>query len=239
MLLPLPCCPAGFSVWGIASQAKNDLLYKFMNVTLPVLDLSACPKSFCAANTTAGAPIVVPSGNSTLAAYGQCGGAGGECAKWGFCDDRPFPAYSCLSGWSCQRQHRWYYQCLPATGLIPSATGCDFSAFGEPLATMMSGLGMICTLKSGLMSFALNPLAVPKMIDPFAMLQVFNGAYVGGLAAVEGRRCLGGAACMGVMALSPCLLLHPLLQADASCTLPFSSRPAPSPLHPTPSPTHT
>jgi hypothetical protein len=47
--------------------------------------------------------------------------------------------------------------------------------FGEPIATMMKGMGMICSLKNGLMSFALNPTYTPQIIDPFAMLQIFSG----------------------------------------------------------------
>lgn len=162
---------AGFSVWGIASLKKTDLFnFNFLNISMPVLGLAACPASFCNNTTPSTA-------NNTVPAYGQCGGAGGECAKYGYCDDRSFPGYKCTAGWSCQRQHRWYYQCLPATGVLPSVTGCDFSAFGEPIATMMSGLGMICTLKSGLMTFALDTLKAPKAIDPFAMLQVFSGKF--------------------------------------------------------------
>jgi hypothetical protein len=40
---------------------------------------------------------------------------------------------------------------------------------------MMKGMGMICSLKNGLMSFALNPTYTPQIIDPFAMLQLFSG----------------------------------------------------------------
>jgi hypothetical protein len=163
----------GLSVWGIASLSGSDPfgLYKFKNISLPVLDLLKCPQSFCNKTVSYTGSIT---GNSSLPAYGQCGGAGGECAKYGTCADMAFPGFRCTTGWSCQRQHRWYYQCLPAT-LIPSTTGCDLSLFGEPMATMMQGLGVICSLKAGLVSFALNPAQVPKIIDPFAMLQVFSG----------------------------------------------------------------
>lgn len=161
------------SVWGIASLSSKDPFgfFQFKNVSFSVLDLLKCPQSFC--NKPANYTGTV-TGNSTLPAYGQCGGAGGECAKYGTCADMAFPGFKCTTGWSCQRQHRWYYQCLPGLA-IPDLSTCDFSAFGEPMATMMKGLGMICTLKDGLMSFALNPTQVPKIIDPFAMLQVFSG----------------------------------------------------------------
>lgn len=163
------------SVWGIASLSGNDPfgLYKFKNISMPVLDLLKCPQSFCNKTVSYTGSIT---GNSTLPAYGQCGGAGGECAKYGTCADMAFPGFKCTTGWSCQRQHRWYYQCLPAT-LIPSTSGCDLSLFGEPMATMMQGLGVICSLKAGLVSFALNPAQVPSVIDPFAMLKVFSGEH--------------------------------------------------------------
>lgn len=168
-------------MWSIASLPKANLLLSkeqiiksFLNITMPVLDAAACPASFCKNKNYTGS-----SGGSTIPAYGQCGGAGGECAGY-YCADKPFPGYKCVSGWTCQRQHRWYYQCLPAT-LPVSTTGCDFSAFGEPLATMMSGLGMICNLKAGIMQFALNPLAVPKLVDPSAMLNIFSGGSRGNL----------------------------------------------------------
>lgn len=57
----------------------------------------------------------------------------------------------------------------------PQVSSCDFSVFGEPMATMLKGLGVMCELKSNLMTFALSSTAVPKLIDPFAMLQLFNG----------------------------------------------------------------
>lgn len=165
------CACAGLSVWGIASVLKSDMIFpfnkfQFLNISMPVLDIMQCPKSFCS-NTTTGSGLTVP-------AYGQCGGAGGECAKYGFCDDRSFPGYKCTAGWTCQRQHRWYYQCLPGT-VLDQVSSCDFSVFGEPMATMLKGLGVMCELKSNLMTFALSPTAVPTMIDPFAMLQLFNG----------------------------------------------------------------
>jgi hypothetical protein len=43
------------------------------------------------------------------------------------------------------------------------------------MATMLKGLGVMCEIKSNLMTFALSSAVVPKMIDPFAMLQLFNG----------------------------------------------------------------
>lgn len=173
------CCSltTGLSVWGIASLPKAALLYKFLNVSMPVLGFESCPTSFCLKNNT-GNYTGSLTGNSTIPAYGQCGGAGGECANYNFCADATFPGFKCISGWTCQRQHRWYYQCLPPTSTAISTAGCDFSVFGEPLATMMSGLGMICNLKAGIMQFALNPLAMPKLIDPFAMLNVFSGVCV-------------------------------------------------------------
>jgi hypothetical protein len=58
---------------------------------------------------------------------------------------------------------------LPGT-VLDHLSNCDFSVFGEPLATMLKGLGVMCEMKSNLMTFALNSAVVPKMIDPFAML---------------------------------------------------------------------
>eukprot|EP00775_Hariotina_reticulata_P011244 gene11244-11393_t len=52
---------------------------------------------------------------SGLHEYHQCGGAGGVCSDFGACEDAPFPHDACEGWLRCQRQSRYYWQCLRAS----------------------------------------------------------------------------------------------------------------------------
>lgn len=56
-----------------------------------------------------------PASAATIARWGQCGGAGADCAAIAgpaACVDASFPGLACASGSTCQRQNPFYYQCL-------------------------------------------------------------------------------------------------------------------------------
>ncbi len=53
------------------------------------------------------------SAGSTLGLWDQCGGKGGDCARF-TCEDGAYPGQSCPAGSTCQRLHEWFSQCRPA-----------------------------------------------------------------------------------------------------------------------------
>lgn len=128
----------------IASLPPSTSVYKWFNFSVPLLPLAntTCFGSPCnLAYLSTGAVRVVP-------AYGQCGGAGGECSKY-YCDDKAFPGVACTSGWSCVRQHRWYYQCLPdgsvATGAVTPAPAVVANGTVIPKYGQCGGAGGVCS----------------------------------------------------------------------------------------------
>ncbi len=58
-------------------------------------------------------PSPSPNPNHGLQIWDQCGGAGGNCASYGACADKPYDGKPCPSGSYCQRSQQWYWQCLP------------------------------------------------------------------------------------------------------------------------------
>lgn len=140
-------CPAGSAVLSIASLPASTSVYKWFNYSIPLLPLAnaTCLGSPCnMAYLSTGSVSVIP-------AYGQCGGAGGECSKF-YCNDAQFPGVSCTNGWSCVRQHRWYYQCLPGgTNSTTTSTGSSTSittvvnSTAIPAYGQCGGAGGLCT----------------------------------------------------------------------------------------------
>uniref|UniRef100_A0A383W658 CBM1 domain-containing protein n=1 Tax=Tetradesmus obliquus TaxID=3088 RepID=A0A383W658_TETOB len=62
---------------------------------------------------------VASTGKVPLPEFMQCGGAGGLCDVFGECADRVWATRSCGTGLTCNKQNKWYYQCLKSSSTTP------------------------------------------------------------------------------------------------------------------------
>ena len=70
-------------------------------------------------------------GISTIDLWQQCGGKGGDCAKYNACEDAPWPMTTCGPGAMAVRHNEWHWQCEPVGSQQQEAAASKQLGWGE------------------------------------------------------------------------------------------------------------